>query len=851
MLMNGVRHSAFRLTLAAALLGQLLGGLTYAAEPKMRAHFIDVGQGAATLLEFPCGAVLIDTGAQDQEHVDRLIAYLRTFFGRRVDLHSTLAEVLITHPHIDHTMGLKAVAQTFKVLNYIDDGQTRGSGKANVLWMRKQIKDGSFTRLREVWDDEIQNLPAKRGLTDDSIDPLKCDDCDPKIVILSGGKDENPGWSKKDFQNLNNHSLVSRVDFGESSFLFTGDMESPALATLVDYYRRTSMLDVDVYQVGHHGSYNATTEGFLERATPQLAVISCGEWDFGKDTPSSHFTTFAYGHPRYVAINLLSEAITGHRPPIDAGVFLKAREPATMQIDKKIYCTGWDGTVTIEADLHGHFQTRVEKHKTPPPTQLTPPEAEPVDHEDAQTEPSSDASIVRSANAGAPGSVADTEYRKALFANAAVFKVAQADNSQHAPDGTVDALKAQGSEGRQSGKDRKSANPSDPLAQPAPNPAGSTTRQKQTDLAELRVTNAKPQGRDENGVQLGQTIEVTVEGLSNYLTDHPSEQLILFLDHLPFPGLQMRRLAVSGNDKDKLLFDLRRVKSNDLARQNEDSNQSSWDQLLGAPSPPLPNHRKNIYVTVGRPNQPCESTATVDLIVIPQSWGTVGLIVVILVTALLIILAVQSDLLRDSTPVIQGFRRSFSLSRVQLAAWFWAVVTSYVFIWVVNGETGSVTSQVLALLGISSATLAGSLIVDNRRAQSQPGATEQKKQLEERIEKAREAYSAANNKHAKDPKNEDLKKEATQKKSELKQVVDEYKSRFASEDFLTDVLSDENGVSIHRFQIFGWTFVLIVIFSQRVWQNLAMPQLDANLLLLMGISAGTYVGLKSNETKGS
>ena len=70
-----------------------------------------------------------------------------------------------------------------------------------------------------------------------------------------------------------------------------------------------------------------------------------------------------------------------------------------------------------------------------------------------------------------------------------------------------------------------------------------------------------------------------------------------------------------------------------------------------------------------------------------------------------------------------------------------------------------------------------------------------------------------------------------------------------SKSFLEDILNDEGGVSFHRFQILAWTLVLIVIFLASVWQTLAMPVLDEYLLTLMGMSAGTYVGLKATESK--
>jgi hypothetical protein len=69
----------------------------------------------------------------------------------------------------------------------------------------------------------------------------------------------------------------------------------------------------------------------------------------------------------------------------------------------------------------------------------------------------------------------------------------------------------------------------------------------------------------------------------------------------------------------------------------------------------------------------------------------------------------------------------------------------------------------------------------------------------------------------------------------------------ASQGFLRDVLSDENGISLYRFQLFIWTLVLGVIFCASVYDGLAMPQFSTTLLGLMGISSGTYLGFKVPE----
>jgi len=67
------------------------------------------------------------------------------------------------------------------------------------------------------------------------------------------------------------------------------------------------------------------------------------------------------------------------------------------------------------------------------------------------------------------------------------------------------------------------------------------------------------------------------------------------------------------------------------------------------------------------------------------------------------------------------------------------------------------------------------------------------------------------------------------------------------EHFIKDILSDANGINFHRFQIAVWTLVLGIIFINDVYENLAMPTFNTTLLGLLGLSAGTYLGLKIPE----
>lgn len=323
----------------------------------MYAHFIDVGQANATVLEFPCGAVLIDAGAQDTVHVTKLLNYLSAFFNRRTDLNRTLQAIIITHNHIDHTRALREVVERFTVKRYIDNGQLSGTGTEDPNWVRNNaVTGGRNIKLRDISDDLVPSQPYAAGLTDEDIDPISCPTCDPKIFILSGRLNTSPGWTDKQFKDKNNHSLITRVEFGQASFLFTGDAEVPAIQRIVTNYASVATLDADIYHAGHHGSHNGTTHRLLDAVTPYIAIISVGSWDDGK-TPPKQFSTYSYGHPRRVIIDLLNDAIPGNRNhPVQAMVANGVKNFEPMIIRKKIFATGWDGTIRIRATTTGAYR---------------------------------------------------------------------------------------------------------------------------------------------------------------------------------------------------------------------------------------------------------------------------------------------------------------------------------------------------------------------------------------------------------------------------------------------------------------------------------------------------------------
>jgi len=323
---------------------------SFTAPAKMSVHFFDVDQGNAALLEFPCGDVLIDAGGRGPEASDRLVADLDAFFARRTDLNRTIDAVFITHTHIDHNSNLRRIAERYRIKDYIHNGRTAGSGSPNAKWMLNYAPTASPAVKTEAVEDDQIGAAGKSGVSDAVIDPIACPAIDPKIRVLSGGFEANPGWPDGEFDNGNNHSLVIRIDFGQSSFLFTGDLEVAGIDTLLARYAGTSMLDTDVWEVSHHGSYNGTTQSLLTAITPKTALIS-----MGPPTTEAPWTAWAYGHPRRAAVSLLATNVSGTRPSKNVMVADGAKSFSAYSVTKAIYATGWDGDVTIEADSAGRM----------------------------------------------------------------------------------------------------------------------------------------------------------------------------------------------------------------------------------------------------------------------------------------------------------------------------------------------------------------------------------------------------------------------------------------------------------------------------------------------------------------
>lgn len=343
-----------------------------AQETKMRAHFIDVGQGDATLLEFDCGAVLIDTGGEYYrpdpqkppvyDSTKKLTDYLDRFFKTRPNLNNRLESLILTHPHKDHTRGVPDILEKYLPRHIVHNGQKHGSGDGG------QLDAMYYARQREKVDQwYVLERTTDNGLTNDIIDPLNCTAVDPKFIALWGQVSSDRGWYDDDYDNENNHSVVLRVEFGLASLLFTGDLEisekgnrRAGIERLIREFRRGDLLDVDVYQVGHHGSFNGSSDELLSAMSPKIAILS-----HGPACERGRYSAWQFGHPRTKIVDMLERSVSGAREPVNGFMFDKHigsydkrsdYKPQRRQIEKAIYSTGWDGDIVLEANADGDWQ---------------------------------------------------------------------------------------------------------------------------------------------------------------------------------------------------------------------------------------------------------------------------------------------------------------------------------------------------------------------------------------------------------------------------------------------------------------------------------------------------------------
>ena len=320
--------------------------------------------------------------------------------------------------------------------------------------------------------------------------------------------------------------------------------------------------------------------------------------------------------------------------------------------------------------------------------------------------------------------------------------------------------------------------------------------------------------------------------------------------------------AIRGNYPDELHLERGRLIYH---LQITPANKEVWIDLLGAPD----GVRRPVTLSVGLENGSAfdsvhEQPNLVPLTVISPVYGLVAAILILVTLTLLLWLVRKTNIIREpGPPPVSGKRRPYNLGRAQMAFWFFLVYASYTTIWLITSALDTITSSLLALMGISAGTALGEALIDNGKDTTKTNQLQdlraQKAAVEQAVTDVQAQVDALNASGAAtvtDQANRDaMTRQLVEGRTRLGQIdqqlaaVSEDASPNVSQGFLRDILSDGSGYSFHRFQIFAWTIVLGIIFVSSVYNNLTMPEFSPTLLGLMGLSAGTYIGFKFPENK--
>lgn len=309
--------------------------LGLAAADRLKVQFFDVGQADASLVTCPDGKhrILIDSGdnkyPRSQENLRRELTQA-VGPSRRIDI------AIASHPHSDHIGGMAWVLGTFKIGTYIDNGrpaETTTWGQLHTL-AQKQIRDG--------------NLKYIDG-TKASLTRLKL--CDGVFVTLV-----TPGATGR-LRHTNDQSVGVRLDYRQASFLFVGDMEAEAESVWLDLLSPAAraLVDVDVLKVGHHASDTSSTPGFVQAASPRIAVVMCGAEGVS--------TNALYKHPRASTLRTFADWFRLHAPAVhapDTPIWAYNKPAKKWELAPRpagLWASVVDGTVTVESDGQGYFVT--------------------------------------------------------------------------------------------------------------------------------------------------------------------------------------------------------------------------------------------------------------------------------------------------------------------------------------------------------------------------------------------------------------------------------------------------------------------------------------------------------------
>jgi competence protein ComEC len=221
---------------------------------ELKVVFFDIGQGNAVFVETPQKTQILIDGGPTPMILEKLAGEL-PFFDRQIDL------VILTHPDFDHLAGLVEVLKSYQV--------------DLVSWTGVESKTAEYQEFM-VEASKTKKVVLSRG---EKITVGK----NLRFEVLAPLED----FKGREVKDYNTSSLVLKMTYGKSDFLLTGDAP-------ISIERQLVNIASEILEVGHHGSSSSTSDTFLEKVRPEIAVIQVG-----KDNK--------YGHPNQVVLERLEK----------------------------------------------------------------------------------------------------------------------------------------------------------------------------------------------------------------------------------------------------------------------------------------------------------------------------------------------------------------------------------------------------------------------------------------------------------------------------------------------------------------------------------------------------------------
>jgi len=224
--------------------------------------FFDVGQGDAGFIETPQRHQILIDGGPGSVILEKLGKSM-PFYDRTIDL------IILTHPEFDHLSGFNEVLKKYRV--------------ENILWTGI-VRD---TAEYKEWKKLIEEEKAKIFIAKAGQKILWESETNNYMEVLYPFEN----LEGKVLEDSNNTSIISKLVFGENSFLFTGDSYKDLERDLIE---KGANIDSDVLKIAHHGSKTSSSEEFIAKVSPEIAVISVGREN-------------KYGHPHQEVLDTLTK----------------------------------------------------------------------------------------------------------------------------------------------------------------------------------------------------------------------------------------------------------------------------------------------------------------------------------------------------------------------------------------------------------------------------------------------------------------------------------------------------------------------------------------------------------------